>query len=226
MDTINFNTIFKEKFLENFTNNMSLSTIVVTLSFAFLLSIIVFFVYKYTTTNVIYSKKFNVSMALMSIVTAAIILSMQANIVVSLGMVGALSIVRFRTAIKEPRDLLFLFWSIGNGIIIGANIFGIAIILTIVLIIAMIFFEAIPENKLPYLLVLNCDNFKSEEEVLNCFKNNKIKFNIKSRNINKEKIDVVFEIINAEKIDLLQEISGIKGIINANLISQDSEIHF
>ena len=140
---VTFDEIFKDSFLDNFTSNLSIPTISITLIYAFLLSIFVFFIYKLTTKNVIYSKKFNVSMSLMSIITAAIVLSMQANITVSLGMVGALSIVRFRTAIKEPRDLLFLFWSISNGIIIGAGIYSIALVLAIVLGIAMLFFDII-----------------------------------------------------------------------------------
>ena len=113
-----FRTIFKESFLANFQTNISRETIIITFAISFALALYVYYVYKLTGKDVIYSKKFNVTMSLMSIITSAIVLSMQANIAVSLGMVGALSIVRFRTAIKEPRDLLFLFWSISNGIII------------------------------------------------------------------------------------------------------------
>ena len=91
--------------------------------------------------NTIYSKNFNVTMSLISIVTAGVVLSMQANIVVSLGMVGALSIVRFRTAVKEPRDLLFLFWSISNGIIIGAGVYSLVFIMAIILTIGLLVFD-------------------------------------------------------------------------------------
>ena len=128
---LTFNDIFKDNFLDSFSSNLSIITVCITLIFTFLISLYVFFIYKLTTKNVIYSKKFNITMTLMSIITSAIVLSMQANITVSLGMVGALSIVRFRTAIKEPRDLLFLFWSISNGIIIGSGIYSIAIVLAV-----------------------------------------------------------------------------------------------
>ena len=137
---VSFGEIFKDSFLANFSSTLTLSSIIFTLCYAFLISLYVYFIYKLTTKSVIYSKKFNVTMCLMSIITSAIVLSMQANITVSLGMVGALSIIRFRTSIKEPRDLLFLFWSVSNGIIIGSQIYMIDIVLAIVLGIAMLFF--------------------------------------------------------------------------------------
>ena len=177
-----FRSIFKESFLANFQTNISKGTIIATFALSFVLALYVYYVYKLTGKDVIYSKKFNVTMSLMSIITSAIVLSMQANIAVSLGMVGALSIVRFRTAIKEPRDLLFLFWSISNGIIIGSGLYAIAIILALALTIAMILFDLLPENRVPYLLVIYHDGTKSDkiEDILN---ENKIKFKLKSENI-------------------------------------------
>ena len=221
-----FNDIFKNKFLESFMNNMSLSTIALTLVIASFLSLIVYFVYKLTTKSVVYSKNFNVSMALMSIVTSAVVLSMQANIVVSLGMVGALSIVRFRTAIKEPRDLLFLFWSISNGIIVGASIYSIAFALCIVITIAMIFFDLLPESKLPCLLVINCTDFKTEAKVLKILKVNKIKNVIKSRNVNNKQIDLLLEVSIKMDSTILEEINKVKGVNSFNLISQDGESQY
>lgn len=151
MDTFNFSDIFKSNFLDNFNNSISISSVIITMIIALIFSLIAFYVYKLTCDNVVYSKKFNVTMSLMTIVTAAVVMSMQSNVVVSLGMVGALSIVRFRTAIKEPKDLLFLFWAITNGIIIGAGVYSIAFILAIVLTIGLLVFERLPGNKIPYL---------------------------------------------------------------------------
>lgn len=221
-----FNDIFKQKFLNNFINNISISTVGITLITAAILSLIVFFTYKLTTRNMVYSKKFNVTMALMSIVTSAVVLSMQANIVVSLGMVGALSIVRFRTAIKEPRDLLFLFWSISNGIIVGANLYSIAFMLSAVLIVGMLFFDLLPIKSLPCLLVINCKNFKSEQEVLKLLKKQKVNFNIKSRNVSGEKIDLLLEVSIKMENKILESISKIKDVQNVNLISQDGESQY
>lgn len=222
---VTFDEIFKDSFLANFSSNISMTTICVTLIYTFLLSIFVFFIYKLTSKSVIYSKKFNISMSLMSIITAAIVLSMQANITVSLGMVGALSIVRFRTAIKEPRDLLFLFWSISNGIIIGAGIYSIALILAIVLGIAMLFYDIVPEKKLPYLLVIYFKNVKIEDiEII--LKAYKIKYKLKSENLSTKESSYIYELKVAKNKEFIKEILKIRGVSEVNLLSQDGESQY
>ena len=193
---------------------------------AFVFSIIIYYVYKVTCDNVIYSKKFNITMALMSIVTAAIIMSMQANVVVSLGMVGALSIVRFRTAIKEPKDLLFLFWAIANGIIIGAGIYSIAFVLAIILTLALLLFEKLPGNKIPYLLVVTLKNLDAEEHIIKLLEENKIKYRVKSKNVSSNSVDVIYELSNKKIETLIKDISLRKGIKSINLITQDGECQF
>ena len=222
---VTFNEIFKDSFLNNFSSNVSIPVICITLIYAFLLSLFVFFIYKLTTKNVIYSKKFNISMSLMSIITAAIVLSMQANITVSLGMVGALSIVRFRTAIKEPRDLLFLFWSISNGIIIGAQVYSMAIVLAIVLGIAMLFFEIIPEKKIPYLLVIYFKNVKTKdiETILESYK---VKYKLKSENLSSKESSYIYELKIKNDKEFVNEILKIKGVNEVNLLSQDGESQY
>ena len=226
MDTINFSDIFKNNFLDNFTNSISLDEVITTMLVALVFSFIIYFVYKFTCDNVIYSKKFNVTMALMTMVTAAIIMSMQANVVVSLGMVGALSIVRFRTAIKEPKDLLFLFWSITNGIIIGAGIYSIAFVLAIILTIALLVFERLPGNKIPYLLVATLENLDAEEKITKVLEENKIKYRVKSKNVSSSSIDVIYELSNNKIEELIKDISKDKGIKSLNLITQDGECQF
>lgn len=226
MDSINFSDIFKNNFLDNFTNSISLSSVIITMCVALLFSFIIYFVYKFTCDNVIYSKKFNVTMALMTMVTAAVIMSMQANVVVSLGMVGALSIVRFRTAIKEPKDLLFLFWSITNGIIIGAGIYSIAFVLAIILTIALLVFERLPGNKIPYLLVATLENLDAEEKITKVLEENKIKYRVKSKNVSSSSIDVIYELSNNKIEELIKDISKDKGIKSINLITQDGECQF
>lgn len=222
---VTFDEIFKDSFLNNFSSNISITTISVTLIYAFLLSLFVFFIYKLTTKGVIYSKKFNISMSLMSIITAAIVLSMQANITVSLGMVGALSIVRFRTAIKEPRDLLFLFWSISNGIVIGAGIYSIALVLAIVLSIAMIFYDIIPEKKIPYIFVIYFKNVKTRDiEII--FNSYKIKYKLKSENLSSKESSYIYELKVKKNKDFVDEILKIKGVSEVNLLSQDGESQY
>lgn len=226
MDTINFSDIFKNNFLDKFTNSISLSEVVITLGLALIFSFLIYFVYKFTCDNVIYSKKFNITMALMTMVTAAVIMSMQANVIVSLGMVGALSIVRFRTAIKEPKDLLFLFWSITNGIIIGAGIYSIAFVLMVILTIALLVFERLPGNKIPYLLVATLENLESEEKIIKVLDENKIKYRVKSKNVSNNSIDVIYELSNNKIEELIKDISKDNSIKSINLITQDGECQF
>ncbi len=226
MDSINFSDIFKNNFLDKFTNSISLSEVVITLGIALVFSFVIYFIYKFTCDNVIYSKKFNVTMALMTMVTAAVIMSMQANVVVSLGMVGALSIVRFRTAIKEPKDLLFLFWSITNGIIIGAGIYSIAFVLAIILTIALLVFEKLPGNKIPYLLVATLENLEAEEKITKVLEENKIKYRVKSKNVSSSSTDVIYELSNNKIEELIKDISKDKSIKSLNLITQDGECQF
>ncbi len=217
---VTFDEIFSDNFLSNFSSDISIITVIITLMYAFLLSLFVFFIYKLTSKSVIYSKKFNISMSLMSIVTAAIILSMQANITISLGMVGALSIVRFRTAIKEPRDLLFLFWSISNGIVIGAGIYSIAFVLAIVLSLAMIFFDIFPERKKPYLLVIYFKNVKIKdiEIILGSYG---VKYKLKSQNLSTKESSYIYEIKIKNNKDFVNDIMKLKGVNEVNLMNQD-----
>lgn len=217
--------IIKSNFLDKFATDISLMDILFTLGYTLIISFIVYLIYKYTTKNVIYSKKFNVTMSLMSIVTAAVVLAIQSNVVVSLGMVGALSIVRFRTAVKEPRDLLFLFWSISNGIIIGAQLYEIALVLLIVLSAAMIIFKYFPEKNLPFLLVLNLS--KECEKIEQILNKNKVKYTIKSKNIQKNRISIIYE-INMKQVNngILKEISKIDNVKELNLISQNGESQY
>lgn len=226
MGTYNFSDIFKKNFLDNFNNNISKSNVLMTMLIALLFALIVYYVYKLTCDNVIYSKKFNVTMSLMTLVTAAVVMSMQANVVVSLGMVGALSIVRFRTAIKEPKDLLFLFWAISNGIIIGAGVYFIVFVLAIMLTIGLLLFEKLPGNKIPYLLVVSLENIKIEEDIIKVFNDNKIKYRVKSKNISSNNADIIFELSDNKINNLVEQISEYNGIISINIITQDGECQF
>lgn len=217
--------IFKEDFLDNFSNNISITNIIITLVLAFLLSLFVFLTYKITSKNVIYSRKFNMTISLISIVTCAIVLSMQANITVSLGMVGALSIVRFRTAIKDPRDLLFLFWSISNGLIIGSGIYMIAIILSIILCISMLLFDIMPENKSSEILVIYYNNTDLQDiEIV--LKSYMIKYKMKSNNISSKESSVIYEIKSKKSKDFMNVILKVKGVKEVNLMNRDGIIEY
>ena len=223
---MSFSDIFKKNFLENFTGNISIQLVIVTLLVALLFSFVVFNIYKLTSKNTIYSRNFNITMSLISIVTAGVVLSMQANIVVSLGMVGALSIVRFRTAVKEPRDLLFLFWSISNGIIIGAGVYSLVFIMSIVLSIGLLIFDLLPARRIPYLLVVNVSNNTASDKIENMLAEEKIKYRVRSKNVSKGNTDIVYELYYNESNDLYNNLTKITGITSFNLLSQDGECQF
>ena len=215
------NDIVKNSFLNNFTETVSLSTVIATGQMSLVFAAVVYIVYLLTCDKTIYSKKFNVAMSLMTIITSALVMAMQANIVISLGMVGALSIVRFRTAIKEPKDILFLFWSISNGIIIGAGLYSIACVLAVVLSIALIVFELIPARRKSMLLVVNLTSIEDEAVVEKELKKYWVRFKVKSRNVFRDKADIMYEISTRKDRQLVSDLSKLNQIISLNLIKQD-----
>lgn len=165
-------------------------------------------------------------MAVMAVITTAIIVAMQSSLVVSLGMVGALSIVRFRTAIKYPMDLLFLFWSIGIGIITGTELYLLAVILSAAVTLLLLTLDYIPIKKSPYLLVINTTDKKLEEEVSEIVGRYAKSHQIKSRNINKRGLDMIIELRTSEPSKLVEEISSMLDVENVSLLSHDGETRF
>ena len=218
---MSFSDIFKKNFLENYTGTIGIQLVIVTLLIALAFSLIVFYVYKLTNKSTIYSKSFNISMSLITIITAGVVLSMQANIVVSLGMVGALSIVRFRTAIKEPRDLLFLFWSISNGIIIGAGVYSLVLIMAIIITGGLLWFDILPVNKIPLLLIVNISDSKYYKEITELVSKYSKNYKVKTRNYTKDNINIVYELECKKQDELVSELSKIKNIDSFNLLYQD-----
>lgn len=166
--------VIKKSVLEGFTQaDISTTRVLITLGITLLLAVYILFIYKMQCRSVFYSKEFNITAAATSIVTAAIVLAMQSNIVVSLGMVGALSIVRFRSAIKNPMDLLYLFWSVSVGIVCGAGLFEIAIISSVVITITIFLLDLMPVNKPPYLLIVSSSDLGIENSLNDVLKDRK-----------------------------------------------------
>lgn len=186
----------------------------------------IFLVYRVTTKTVFYSKTFNITMAVMSIITTGIILGMQSSLVISLGMVGALSIVRFRTAIKDPMDLLFLFWSIGEGIICGSGLYGLAIILAVVVTLAIFILEKFPVKKPPYLLIVNSNTYDVEDEVIDIVKQSTKFHKIKSKNITKNKLDIIIEIRTEQEKELMDRLKNINDLDSVSILAHDGETRF
>lgn len=222
-----FKDIFKDSFLEAVnTGDFSLKHIAAILLITSVLAAYIFFVYRFITQKTFYNKNFNISLAAITIIVAAIIMTIQSSIVISLGMVGALSIVRFRTAIKDPMDLVFLFWAISIGIICGAGLFGIAILSSLVLTVGILVLEWLPVSKAPLLLIINSDDKEIKETVINAVKANTKAFQIKSQTINNNRLDMIIEVRTKTPDELLNEVSSVEGIAKCSLISHDGETTF
>lgn len=221
-----YKDILKKSFLEGFNSNLDTSNIVSVLAVAFVVSLFIFCIYRVTTRKAFYSKSFNISLVGLTLITAGIILTIQSNAVLSLGMVGALSIVRFRTAIKEPMDLVFLFWSISVGIICGAGMFELAILLSIGIACVIILLELIPVTKAPMILVINADSIDAEEQIVEIVKANTAYMKIKSRNITKVNMDMVIELRTKTDRELVTALHGVEHVQAVSLLSHDGEVTY
>ena len=223
---ITFTDIFKKSFLEGYGSvELSAKQIIVVVFFALLLGTYIYAVYRFLTKKTFYSKSFNISLVLMSVITAAIILTVQSSVVISLGMVGALSIVRFRTAIKDPMDLAFLFWSISVGIICGAGLVEIALILSVVATVVIFVLDRIPVIKAPVILIVNADE-RADAGILDEIKKNTGSFEEKSRVLSNGVLELVYELRTKDIPGLSKGISGVDGVTSVSVLSHDGEVGF
>ena len=223
----NFSDIFKKSFLEGFTGgDISTGRIAATLAVTALISVYIFVIYRVVTRKTFYSKTFNISLTALAVITAAIILAMQSNLVISLGMVGALSIIRFRTAIKDPMDLVFLFWSISIGIICGAGLYEIAVLTSLLVTVGIICLDLIPTSKAPMMLVVNAAELEAEAAVLDAVKASGKVCKVKSRNYTEGHLDMIIEVRVTEEAKLVKAVSEIGAVTSVSLISHDGEVTF
>ena len=221
-----FKDVFKKSFLEGFTSmDISAGRIMATFLVTCALACYVFLIYRLVTRKSFYSKGFNVSLAALSVITAAIILAMQSNLVISLGMVGALSIVRFRTAIKDPMDLVFLFWSISVGIICGAGLYEVALLTCLVVTVLILVLENIPASRAPMMLVVSLSDSDKEAQILDIVKYSRF-FKVKSRNLMGNGMDMVVEVKVKEESAFVKEVSAVEQVQSASLIAHDGEVTF
>ena len=219
--------IFKKSFLEGWAGTeIGLTASITTMLVTSFLALYVFFVYRVMTRKTFYSKSFNISLAGVSIITAAIILTVQSSIVISLGMVGALSIVRFRTAIKDPMDLMFLFWSISIGIICGAGLAEIAVILSLVLTVGVLILDRLPIARAPMILVVNAVNPEAEGEVMETVGKFSRHPRVKSRNMTSNTLDLTVELRTDRESELIRDVMKVPGVSSASLLSHDGEVTF
>jgi len=224
---MSFKDIFKKSFLEGYAGSeITLTTIVAALAIASALAFYIFLAYRVVTRKTFYSKSFNISLAGITVITAALILTMQSSVVLSLGMVGALSIVRFRTAIKDPMDLMFLFWSISVGIICGAGLAQVAVVLSIVITLGILILNWFPVAKAPMIFVVNANDLDAEDEILNTIRKYEKHFKIKSRNMTEDSLDLVIELRTARGGELVRETMKLTQVTSASLLSHDGEVTF
>lgn len=214
-----FNDIFKSSFLEKATSFSVLDT-VIALGLAFALGLFIFYVYKKTFNGVMYSASFGVSLMAMTLITTLIILAVTSNVILSLGMVGALSIVRFRTAIKEPMDIAFLFWSISAGIVTGAGLIPLAVFGSLFIGIILVIFVNKKSSDTPYIVVVNCKDDTSEKAVTEKINSSVKKSMVKSKSVSSNGIELTIEVrLKDATTQFVNEISAIDGVSNAVLVS-------
>lgn len=218
-----FKDIFKSSFLEKAVE-FSILDVTIAMLLAFSIGLFIFFVYKKTYSGVMYSASFGVSIMAMTLITTLIILAVTSNIVLSLGMVGALSIVRFRTAVKEPLDIAFLFWAISAGIVIGAGLIPLGIIGSIFIGIVLLLFVNRKSSDTPYIVVLNLENEQAESDCMAILKSKTKKSLIKAKTVSKDGIELTVEVRLIDmSAKLLNELLTINGVNNACLVSYNGE---
>lgn len=220
---MSFTDIFKSSFLENITS-VSIFDMCLSLILAFGIGLFIFFVYKKTYTGVMYSSGFGVTLIALTMITTLVILAVTSNVVLSLGMVGALSIVRFRTAIKEPLDIAFLFWSIAAGIVLAAGMIPLAVIGSVVIGIVLLVFVNRKPHRNPYIVVLRCDGHTSEQQATAFLAQQAQRCVVKSKTAQADGVELNLEVrLKDDNTDFVNQLAMLPGVNSAVLVSYNGE---
>ena len=218
-----FSDIFKSSFLENISS-VSILDMVLALALAFGLGVFIFLIYKKTYTGVMYSSSFGVTLIALTMITTTVILAVTSNVVLSLGMVGALSIVRFRTAIKEPLDIAFLFWAIAAGIVLAAGMIPLAVIGSVIIGLILLVFVNRKSHSNPYIVVLQCVNYESERAAKEYLEKMTQRCTVKSKTAQKGSTELNLEIrLKDDNTDFINILSEMNGVTSAVLVSFNGE---
>lgn len=222
--TITFNDVFKSSFLEK-VGSFSILDMVLAMGLAFIMGLFIYMVYKKTFKGVMYSTSFGASLMAMTMITTFIILAVTSNVVLSLGMVGALSIVRFRSAVKEPIDIAFLFWAISVGIVLGAGLIPLAVFGSLFIGVVLLIFVNKKSNDNPYIVLVNMMGDSTEDKVMNFIRNRVQKYIVKSKTVSSgSNIELSVEVkLKNMSTGFINEISEIEGVNNAVLVSYNGE---
>ena len=216
--------IVKKSFLSQFNSDLSTTSVVISLVITAMIGVYIFCVYKAVCRKAFYSKSFAISLPVIAMITASIIIAIQSNAVISLGMVGALSIVRFRTAVKDPMDLAFLFWTISVGIICGASLHEVAIEASLLITIVMLGLHFVPHSKPNLLLLINGTDPKAQSQLEQIIKEHTRSYKIKSRNVGKNSISMIVDVKPKDEIAMIDKLLEIPSIEKANLMTHDGEV--
>ncbi|MDY2807145.1 MAG: DUF4956 domain-containing protein [Oscillospiraceae bacterium] len=220
---MSFNDIFKSSFLESISE-FSVTDTLIGLAFALAIGLFIFVIYKKTLTGVMYSSGFALTLVGLSLVTTLVIMAVTSNVVLSLGMVGALSIVRFRAAIKEPVEIVFLFWSLAAGIVIGAGMIPLAVIGSAIIGVILLLFANRKLHESPYLLVVNCADEDAEKAALDIVGKSTKHCLVKAKTVNASGIELTAELRTRDgETAFLNELTRLPGIGNATLVSYNGE---
>lgn len=220
-----FKDILKSSFIDNFAvTGVSITDVLTVMLITLIVSLYIFFIYRFMTRKNFYNKSFNISLPAVALITAAIIITIQSSIVVSLGMVGALSIVRFRTAVKDPIDLVFLFWSIATGIICGAGLYMVAFIMALTITLVIYLLDQLPIVQTPQILVVQASARTEEDVIVKTIAQYTKYYKIKSKNMSREGLNMVVEVRVKEGSQLLQTICDMEHVEYVSLLDYDGEV--
>jgi len=220
---MSFSDIFKSSFLEN-VSAVSILDMALAMVLAFALGLFIFYIYKKTYAGVMYSSSFGVTLVALSMITTLVILAVTSNVVLSLGMVGALSIVRFRAAIKEPLDIAFLFWSIAVGIVLAAGMIPLAVFGSVIIGLIILVFANRKEHTNPYIVVLQCSGYEAEQSATTFLKNHTQRCVTKSKTAQQGMVEVNLDVrLKEDNTDFINEMSALPGVHSVVLVSYNGE---
>ena len=222
---MNFNDLLAPLLTATTTDAVSkIGPILISLLVAFGMGMLIYYVYSRAFRGVVYSHNFAISLPLMVILTTIVTLAISSNIALSLGMVGALSIVRYRTAIKDPMDLLFLFWSVTTGITVGANMHYLAVFGALVSILTILVISRFQPAEMKYIMILNYDGDGVDDEVKRILNN--IRYKIRAKTFRQKDIELAIElVVKRNNLAFLEQLREIKGVSNVALVQYSSEFH-
>ncbi len=223
MNTEVLSTLFSSDFFEKAVN-FSLPDALLTMALSFVIGLFIAMLYRATYQGVMYTMTYGVTLVAMTMLSAMILLVVTSNVVLTLGMVGALSIIRFRTSVKEPLDIMYMFWAVGAGIAIGAGMAGVAIIGTVAVGLSVLFLTRGRQNGVPYILVLTLENKEAEQSAMALVGKSVRRCRIKSKSVTKSGTELTVDVrLNKDDTDFMQDVSDLPGVLSAVLVTYNGE---